>query len=122
MPGQDQGELAQDSLPVEAAARELIHGLHARVVDLLEADERGEALGAGGGLGGLRLERLHLGFAVADLLVEEAQREHAGEGQDEDPDDHVGHRAGAARAAGAASLLARQQVDGAHAYSSSARP
>ena len=44
--GSTMRELAEDPLPVEAAAGERVDRLHAGVADLLEGDERGEARGA----------------------------------------------------------------------------
>ena len=64
-------ELTQHPLPVEAALCELLDGLDAGIVDLLEGDERGEAVGAGLELGGVRLDPGGLGLAVGDLLVED---------------------------------------------------
>ena len=64
-------QLTQHALPIEAALCELLDGLDPGIVDLLEGDERGEAVGAGLELGGVRLDPGDLRLAVGDLLVED---------------------------------------------------
>ena len=119
---EDPRQLLEDALPVEAAGRELRDGLDPGIVDALEGRVGREALGAGGGLGRLHLERRDLVFLSSTFLPKTTMAVTPTRSRARAAERRRRRVRRCASAGRAAALLGRDQVDRAHRYESSPRP